>query len=505
MPAFTLGTIGCGAECECSAPPCDTTCPAACSPCPLPAHDLRASVSVETYAPAGCAATPEICGVTILSGVDAFGFTDLVFDGVDEWVSPTIVYQASYLNNLYQPTGPDVEDVCTFEYVFTLKCDAGTIKLFADHVGGTCTDWRDSIIGLFVPFASGETPIEASAPGPGGITRTCLPFNVTFELPDSTAEPPAGGRVTDVCPPVNAGCCPVEFTVVDCFGDPLSGVYVKVEDGFGNPEDIRADGTTNGSGIVTLDVLQAGTYAVTVAATGFTTADIALACEGAYEIAPDECCIVTITVLDCEGAPIVGADVEILGEGGVIVASGTTDGSGVVVLNIGTAGTYDVVVYADDYTPRELTLACDTPYTLEPDPENCGVPCEICVLPTIDLNYSYTSSGVGTGTGTMTFDGTDTWESPCITETLSGGPFFFKIALVCTGDTMVAYLRHYTASGCATLNTSCASNGSNPNRLVFDSATDDCDPVYLRWTLDGTTCSFFGGFPAGFSEIEIYE
>lgn len=499
MPAFTLGTVGCGAECECSAPPCETNCPAACDPCPIPTHDLFASVGVVGFIPPGCI-NYEICGITVLSGTDEFGFTNLVFDGVDEWVSPTIVYQAGGLNFLYEPTGPGAEDTCTFEYVFTLKCEAGSITLFADHVGGTCTTWRDPT-SFPTAFASGETPIDTTS----ALLRSCVPFDVDFVYDDSTAAPAAGGYVIDVCPPVNAGCCPVTVTVLDCFGDPISDVYVKVEDDFTNTGGLRADGTTNGSGVVVLDVLQAGTYTVTVASTGFTPAEIALTCEGSYEIEPDECCVVTFTVVDCNGDPISGATVEVFGEGGALVASGTTNGSGVVVLNVGTAGTYDVLVDAEGFTIRELELACDGEYTLEPDPENCGVPCEICVLPTENLNYSYTSSGVGTGTGTMTFDGVDTWESGCITETLSGGPFFFTIALVCTGDVMVASLRHYTASGCATLNTFCASNSSNPTRLVFDSSTDDCDPVYLRWTLDGTTCSFFGGFPAGFSEIEIYE
>jgi hypothetical protein len=70
-------------------------------------------------------------------------------------------------------------------------------------------------------------------------------------------------------------------------------------------------------------------------------------------------CMVTFIILGCLSLPVSGATVTVK-DGAATIASGTTDGNGVVVLNIITSGTYTVEVIVNLYTNYSLSqeLAC---------------------------------------------------------------------------------------------------------------------------------------------------
>lgn len=83
------------------------------------------------------------------------------------------------------------------------------------------------------------------------------------------------------------GGCSVKFTVL-CVSTPVSGATVTVKNG----GTTVASGTTNGSGVVTLNIPSAGTYTVVVPAVGSCTAgysgSLALSCGGSYTL---PCCV----------------------------------------------------------------------------------------------------------------------------------------------------------------------------------------------------------------------
>lgn len=116
-------------------------------------------------------------------------------------------------------------------------------------------------------------------------------------------------------------------------------------------------------------------------------------------------CVVTFCVV-CGATPEVGATVTVKDGGGSTVATGVTDGTGCVDLDVGTAGTYTVQTsgavdgFGDPYqdTERSLTLACGDTKALEV----CG-PCSNCPLPASNLTLTFKNTGAGSTAVTLTY------------------------------------------------------------------------------------------------------
>jgi Carboxypeptidase regulatory-like domain len=105
-------------------------------------------------------------------------------------------------------------------------------------------------------------------------------------------------------------------------------------------------------------------------------------------------CDVTICVYDnIGGAPISGASVGVK-SGATLIASGTTGGSGCVVLNILAAGTYNILVTASGYngaTYSGVALTCGETFNSYITPNGyacCGIYPEDCCLPQSDLTLN---------------------------------------------------------------------------------------------------------------------
>lgn len=81
-------------------------------------------------------------------------------------------------------------------------------------------------------------------------------------------------------------------------------------------------------------------------------------------------CNVTICANGCAGLKVPGASVTVKTGGGVIVATGTTNGVGCVTLNVLSAGTYTVLItktgFANYTTSQAVTCGSTYTYTLTP-------------------------------------------------------------------------------------------------------------------------------------------
>lgn len=245
------------------------------------------------------------------------------------------------------------------------------------------------------------------------------------------------------------GCacsCNVTFHVT-CSGSNVDGAMVTVKDLGGTEID---SGTTDSSGLVTLDVGTAGTYEVIAdggspACSPGYDGEIELACNGTYSI-PCCGCPTTICVTGCpSGAAVVGASVTIK-SGGTTVATGTTDATGCVTLDCGHAGSYEVVVSAAGYRGFDgtLSLSCEGTKSIKLQAGTSAASitvtvhgCCSAVLPGALVTLSDGQSCTTGSGGTCTFN------------EANAGTYTYTI----TADRFVTYTGSVTISGCATTTT----------------------------------------------------
>lgn len=126
-----------------------------------------------------------------------------------------------------------------------------------------------------------------------------------------------------------------------------------------------------------------------------------MGCFSKWDIGGCGCgCGVTFQVL-CGSANVNGATVTIKTGGGVVVATGTTNAFGLVVLTIPSAGTYTVSATGGTCTgiTRSMSLACGNTYTLG----CCVVNCAPCALPTSNLTLTWSGGNCTPGSASLTY------------------------------------------------------------------------------------------------------
>jgi len=168
---------------------------------------------------------------------------------------------------------------------------------------------------------------------------------------------------------------------------------------------------------------------------------------------------------------ISGATVTVKTAGGVVVDSGTTDGTGTVILNIGAAGSYTVVISASDYTTRTLTsqsLACGHTYsyTLTPTTGNDL---------TLSWNCPAFCSTLQTGSVTLAWNGSS-WASAV--------GALFQTSMSCEGFNANAFVSCVGGKYSVTITL----QDDVTVLCAFDSSTatsGSCDPIDYTWSPTG--------------------
>jgi hypothetical protein len=137
-------------------------------------------------------------------------------------------------------------------------------------------------------------------------------------------------------------------------------------------------------------------------------------------------CNATFTVQGCGSAPISGATVTANG------VSGTTDGSGNVTLNVGSAGTYTVTVTGVSARfasfSQSIAVTCSSTHVLSLSAASgfvCTIPCALPISTT--LNLTTNCSELILAGGTLTWNGTS-WS----------GTIFPDLNLTYSGDCTIA-------------------------------------------------------------------
>jgi hypothetical protein len=206
-------------------------------------------------------------------------------------------------------------------------------------------------------------------------------------------------------------------------------------------------------------------------------------------------CPVCFHVTGCNGSPVAGATVSISGG-----ASGTTEACGLVILDVGTAGTYTVgVTYSPaprfDSFSQSMTVTCGQSVTI-PLVTASGYHCS-CLgsLPLADTLTLSTSAGGGTltwnvvgvspclvgdrwsgGSGTLPFSAFG-----CTATTVTG-PFEFATGIICAPS--LTYSFDYA--------TYCPASSSFCNSLLpWDGGTltGTHEPLNLTWTNGANTAA----------------
>lgn len=148
-------------------------------------------------------------------------------------------------------------------------------------------------------------------------------------------------------------------------------------------------------------------------------------------------CVVGFSVL-CGTNEVEGAEVTV-SRGGVTIVSGTTDASGAVALDVGTAGTYAVTATAagDQGYSGSLDLACGGSETLQV----CGgFDCGTCLVPERNLTLSWTNLITGDGSTTLTFNGVSGWSSACVNN--------LEFSLGCDASSVVFSITYFLSGAC---------------------------------------------------------
>jgi hypothetical protein len=242
--------------------------------------------------------------------------------------------------------------------------------------------------------------------------------------------------------------------------------------------------TEGGAGTFTVDT---GTTLVVAAVRGVPAAGDYLA---AYAVGgrwgvEKAGCATTINV-KCSGTAVGGATVTVL-SGVSTIASGTTDSSGNVTLNISAAGTYTVTVTKMGFTifSSSVSLTCGGMLNITTFC-TAGITCSPCSIPLTKFTVSWTNVLFGNGSATLVWNGISTpagaeWISDCV-----GSGNIIKLTFTCNGGNLSLSAQFWTSGSCAFGGTSdtCATGRPSPNGLPLVSTT--CSPFSADFSCPGT-------------------
>lgn len=184
-------------------------------------------------------------------------------------------------------------------------------------------------------------------------------------------------------------------------------------------------------------------------------------------------CSITVHVT-CFSADVAGATVTIT-SGMTTVATGTTDGSGNVVLGIGGAASYTITITAagDPGYTATRAFACGHTYNFE----ICGVPCMPCYIPFQNLTLSWTNVISGPGSTTLVYSGNPfapSWGTGCVDQQI--------YQLECSGGLIEFLVSYFISGSCPTGQSNFCSNlRVFPFGFVLTSYT--CSPLSLTFTV----------------------
>ncbi len=203
-------------------------------------------------------------------------------------------------------------------------------------------------------------------------------------------------------------------------------------------------------------------------------------------------CNTTICVKgNCGGSsPVLAGATVTIKSGGVTIVSGTTDGTGCVTLNIGTAGSYTVVISFPGYTTNTSThtLSCGGTTTISLTAVDTGYHCSCdhnCAEPVPDTLTG--SDGMGSFTLTYQSVGGNAGWWGCASRNIMVPCYYDSTCLIFTAIPTMISVPVYFFLSCVTV--------GGVNKFLMNGRIPTCLIAGIRYYQDGQSC--INPVPAG--------